>query len=73
MAAYMIELTLFLLTPPNNAGMLNVGDGHSLYWEESGCPQGIPVLVLHGGPGTGIRPMQRRVFYPDFYRTCVFS
>ncbi len=49
-------------------GMLDVGDGHSLYWEESGARNGIPVIFLHGGPGSGTSPTQRRFFDPRAYR-----
>lgn len=47
---------------------LPVGDGHQLYVEESGNPEGIPVVVLHGGPGGGSSPMQRRFFDPEQFR-----
>ena len=38
---------------PYETGMLEVGDGHRLYWELSGNPNGKPVVFLHGGPGGG--------------------
>ena len=47
---------------------LPVGDGHHLYVEESGNPAGLPVVVLHGGPGGGSSPMQRRFFDPQQFR-----
>ena len=47
---------------------LDVGDGHTVYAEESGNPAGKPVVVLHGGPGAGSSPKQRRFFDPDAYR-----
>lgn len=49
-------------------GWLSVGALHRLYWEESGNPNGIPVLFLHGGPGAGCAPMHRRFFDPAAYR-----
>ncbi|GAA1211452.1 prolyl aminopeptidase [Prauserella alba] len=48
--------------------MLDVGDGHSLYWEVSGNPGGKPAVALHGGPGTGSSPRMRSLFDPDRYR-----
>ncbi|MCK0153604.1 prolyl aminopeptidase [Alcanivorax sp. S6407] len=47
---------------------LPVGDGHQLYVEESGNPSGLPVVVLHGGPGGGSSPLQRRFFDPQQFR-----
>jgi len=53
---------------PYEHGMLDVGDGQSLYWEESGNPAGKPVVFLHGGPGGGTSPAHRRLFDPAKYR-----
>ncbi len=53
---------------PYETGMLDVGDGHRIYWEASGNPQGTPVMVLHGGPGSGSTPGARRTWDPDRYR-----
>ena len=53
---------------PYETGMLDVGDGHRLYWETSGNPAGRPVLVLHGGPGSGSRPGWRQWFDPEVFR-----
>lgn len=58
---------------PNDQQMLDVGDGHSLYVEESGNPKGIPVVVLHGGPGGGCSPFMRRFFDPAIYRIILFD
>ncbi|WP_370225901.1 prolyl aminopeptidase [Pararhodobacter marinus] len=58
---------------PNNRQMLEVGDGHSLYVEECGNPDGVPVVVLHGGPGGGCSPMMRRFFDPRHYRIVLFD
>ena len=55
------------------AGMLDVGDGHSLYWELCGNPDGKPVVFLHGGPGGGSSPDHRRQFDPDKYKILVFD
>lgn len=48
--------------------MLSAGQGHQLYWEESGNPHGIAALYLHGGPGAPLRPGYRRNFDPERYR-----
>ena len=53
---------------PYASGRLDVGDGHRVYWETCGSREGIPALVLHGGPGTGCGPGLRRYFDPARYR-----
>lgn len=58
---------------PTATGMLDVGDGHSIYWEVCGHPAGRPALYLHGGPGSGSSPGQRRFFDPDLYRVVLFD
>lgn len=58
---------------PYESGMLEVGDGHSLYYELSGNPEGRPVVFLHGGPGSGTQPAQRRFFDPERYRIVLFD
>lgn len=55
------------------AGLLDVGDGHRVYWEQSGTPSGTPVLFLHGGPGSSTKPDHRRYFDPAFYRIVLFD
>jgi len=58
---------------PRETGMLDVGDGHALYWERSGTPHGKPVVFLHGGPGGGSSPKHRRQFDPARYDILVFD
>lgn len=53
---------------PNHTGFLDVGSGHVIYWEESGNPKGLPVIFLHGGPGSGTDPTHRCYFDPKLYR-----
>ncbi|HET7604674.1 MAG TPA: prolyl aminopeptidase [Sphingomicrobium sp.] len=65
--------TLYPEIKPYQTGMLDVGDGHSLYWELSGNPDGKPVVFLHGGPGGGSSPDHRRQFNPDKYKILVFD
>jgi proline iminopeptidase len=68
-----IESILFPPIEPNNSGMLPVDELHTLYWEECGNPDGEPVLFLHGGPGGGLSPRQRRYFNPAHYRIVLFD
>lgn len=58
---------------PYAHGLLEVGDGNSIYWETCGNPHGKPALVLHGGPGSGCTPWHRRLFNPDTYRVGLFD
>lgn len=58
---------------PYDQRLLDVGDGHRVYLEQCGNPNGIPVIVLHGGPGGGCSPMMRRYFDPDVYRVILFD
>ncbi|MGC4190546.1 MAG: prolyl aminopeptidase [Thermomicrobiales bacterium] len=58
---------------PYATGMLDVGDGNMLFWEVSGNPDGVPVVVLHGGPGSGSTAGTRRYFDPAHYRIVQFD
>ncbi|ORM36983.1 prolyl aminopeptidase [Williamsia sp. 1135] len=58
---------------PFAAGHLDVGDGQQIYWEQSGNPAGKPAIFVHGGPGGGTAPAQRRFFNPDAYRIILFD
>lgn len=58
---------------PISTGMLDVDGRHSLYWEVSGNPDGVPAVFLHGGPGAGSSPMHRRFFDPQHYKIVVFD
>ncbi|RDI65192.1 prolyl aminopeptidase [Nocardia pseudobrasiliensis] len=58
---------------PHREGLLDVGDGQRIYWEESGNPEGKPVVFLHGGPGGGTSPMHRQFFDPQAYRIVLFD
>ncbi len=53
--------------------MLDVGNGHQIYLEQSGNPDGLPVLYLHGGPGAGLSDDYRRYFDPRQYRIIGFD
>ncbi|OAN67724.1 prolyl aminopeptidase [Sulfitobacter sp. EhC04] len=58
---------------PFDQGMMSVGQGHRVYYEQCGNPDGIPVVVLHGGPGGGCSPSMRRYFDPAAYRVILFD
>jgi proline iminopeptidase len=58
---------------PHKTGRLKVSDLHEVYYEVSGNPNGKPVVFVHGGPGGGTEPKQRRFFDPDAYRIVLFD
>ncbi|WP_299372275.1 prolyl aminopeptidase [uncultured Tateyamaria sp.] len=58
---------------PYDQRMLDVGEGHRVYVEQCGNPHGMPVVVLHGGPGGGCSPAMRRYFDPERYRIILFD
>jgi len=64
---------VFPLIEPYDHGMLEVGDGNSVYWEPCGSPAGKPALVVHGGPGSGCSTGTRRLFDPARYRVVLFD
>lgn len=67
----MSQETAYNLYPelePYNSGWLPVSNGHRIYYEQCGNPAGKPVVFLHGGPGSGCNPNQRRFFDPAHYR-----
>ena len=65
--------TLYPAFEPYETGMLDVGDGHQLYWELSGNRDGKPAVFLHGGPGGASSPTHRRQFSPEAYKILVFD
>jgi proline iminopeptidase len=68
-----VRRTAYLPLEPYQTGRLAVGAGHEIYWEQSGNPQGKPVLFVHGGPGFGTEPKQRQFFDPKAYRIILFD
>lgn len=60
-------------TEAHASGMLDVGDGHSVYWEVRGNPDGKPAVIVHGGPGSGMNPQGARLFDPNRYRVVLFD
>lgn len=65
--------TLYPPIEPFETGMLDVGDGHSIYWERCGTKGGKPAVFLHGGPGSGCSPKQRQQFDPELYDVLLFD
>ena len=65
--------TLYPDLEPRASGLLPLDDVHTMYWEESGNPQGMPVVFLQGGPGAGVSPGHRRFFDPALYRIVIFD
>jgi proline iminopeptidase len=65
--------TLYPPIEPYETGMLDVGDGHSIYFERSGRPGGKPAVFLHGGPGGGVSADHRRLFDPERYDVTLFD
>ena len=65
--------TFFECLPSYNEGYLEVGDGHSLYYEEYGNPNGRPVLFLHGGPGAGFSNSHKGFFDPKTFRVIFYD
>lgn len=65
--------SLYPASEPRLAGHLPVGDGHAIYFEEAGNPQGVPVVFLHGGPGGGCKPGHRQFFHPARYRSVILD
>lgn len=64
---------LYQIGEPFDQRLLDVGDGHRVYMEQCGHPDGLPVVVLHGGPGGGCSPAMRRFFDPKSYRVVLFD
>lgn len=58
---------------PNQTGFIKLDDLHTMYWEECGNPEGVPVVFLHGGPGAGASEASRCFFDPSFYRIIIYD
>ena len=70
---YQPRAELYPEIEPYSAGTLKLDGVHAMYWEQSGNPEGAPVLFLHGGPGAGASPAHRRFFDPAHYRIVIFD
>ena len=64
---------MYPLEDPFDQGWLPVGDGHAIYYEQCGRPDGLPVVFLHGGPGSGASGEHRRFFDPSRWRAVLFD
>src|ERR671939_2058447 len=64
---------LFPPIEPYRTGTLRLDACHTMYWEESGNPRGMPALFLHGGPGAGATAVHRRFFDPAHWRIVIFD
>lgn len=68
-----LDAILFPQTPPITEQFLQVSDLHQIWFAEYGNPKGIPMIVVHGGPGAGISPNEPRYADPNKYRIIVFD
>lgn len=58
---------------PYETGMLDTGEGNAIYWETCGNPDGVPAIVVHGGPGSGCSTGMRKLFNPERHRIILFD
>lgn len=72
-AASDLDKILYPSSDPSNEGMLTVDDLHAIHYCAYGNPQGIPIVYLHGGPGSGASPYFHRFFDPDAFRIIVYD
>jgi len=68
-----VRRDLFPPIEPYRTGRLRLDARHTMYWEESGNPHGVPALFLHGGPGAGATPVHRRFFDPSYWRIVIYD
>ena len=68
-----IEEVLYPAIEPHWQGSIAVGEGHALWVEDCGPRDGVPIVFLHGGPGSGCSPQHRRLFDPQRHRTILFD
>jgi proline iminopeptidase len=59
-----MQFKLFSRLEPQMQGMLKLGAGHQMHWQASGNPAGVPVICIHGGPGSSLSPLHQRLFDP---------
>ena len=68
-----IDEVLYPKIEAHTTGFLKVSDLHTIAWERSGNPDGIPIIVIHGGPGGGSQPAYRRYFDPEKFNIIQFD
>jgi proline iminopeptidase len=66
-------MAAFPVIDPYDSGLLDLGGGNRIYWEQCGNPQGLPVLRVHGGPGSGCRVENRGALDPAVFRSILFD
>ncbi len=66
-------MKLYPKKKPFDTGYLSVGDGHTIYYEQAGNPEGQTVVYLHGGPGAGCSFNESRYFNSDYYHIIMFD
>jgi proline iminopeptidase len=71
--AELVGDALYPAVEPYESGLLDVSNGHRVYWETVGVPTGIPVVYLHGGAGSGSSVGARRYFDPSAFRAVLFD
>lgn len=64
---------MFAAIEPYEMGLLDVGDGHAIYWEALGNPSGTPAVYLHGGPGAGATTGARRLFDSEWFHAVLLD
>ena len=67
------QVPSFWLNVPSTSGLLAVGNSHSIYWRSFGHPDAMPVIALHGGPGSGSNPRHLTFFDPQIHRVIMFD
>ena len=73
MTEQQLRAQLYPSIDPYQTGMLSLDQRHTMFWEQSGNPEGLPVVFLHGGPGAGATAVHRRFFDPEVYRIIIFD
>jgi len=68
-----LQDVLYPLIEPYDSGRLEVSEIHTIAWEKSGNSEGVPVIVIHGGPGGGGQPSYRQYFNPEVYNIIQFD
>lgn len=72
-ASRAVRRPLYAAQTPYSTRQLPVSGGHTLHVEECGRPDGVPIVILHGGPGGGASPVLRRFADPKYYRAVLFD
>ena len=68
-----IDEVLYPKIEAHSTGLLKVSELHTIHWERAGNPDGVPVIVIHGGPGGGSQPSYRQYFNPEKFDIIQFD